>query len=392
MPEEHFTPDNLDPKKNGDEKSTAHEPEPIREHWTEIHKRWRKEEDVEALSQIKKLALLTGTCILGVSSFLYYRHKESVEAEKAADENQIPSYIEYASKASNLNDQEKKKLEQFLKQIKELFPKGAVQALEKRSRENDTLRPAIPTKPAVSGFESVGIDTKDVSALFDDKYFPKGFWNGNIRKVVYKNEVRHMGPGTVGAQVDRTNSIEFLRPSFAFFNDKQDQRPIWFLTIHEAAHANDWRAKLNIKPEDRPTFQLQAATVYKNHQRFVATHSGTSSPEKTAALRVIERKGGNDKKILFDLSLTEWWAQLVEGYMESPRLFAATASEEEKKLIEDWLLREDKKFDNSAVYEQRRKAWSEVKAVVYSKLAKKGLDADAGFRKPRLRGVEGKQR
>ena len=356
------------------------------ESWMDKHSRWRKEEAEEEARTLKKYAPVAALCLLAAGGYIYYENTRA----KREIENEPKDYVNFALKYSNLNPQQQANLEQALKQIQGIAPEGKISYLKKRGEDVERLRPSVPPKPTISNFETIGVEAEDLEPVFNEKFFPAGFLGGNISRIEYEGKtISGIGWTSVEAQAnfnDKTgNYISFYRPSMAIFNEtgNDENSPvnnIWPVLIHEMGHESDWASKMSLTPEERALFLFEAEDVFTSYRKYNSPLASIASPEDNVRLRLKNSNAQQDKKIFLDRVLNEWWAELCTGYLEFPNVFAMTASDREKNLIERWLVKGDKKFNNIKAREERHKVWAVAKDKIYRKLVKKGLDSESGFR------------
>ncbi len=231
------------------------------------------------------------------------------------------------------------------------YPLGLPKLLMRESAET-----AVAKGHSVTGFEAIGIPSADIDRALSEEFYPRGTIKGRVGSVSYSDESKKSAEqyGVFledGKQVGQASGkdIVFFKDGPQKEKDKTGKaKAIARIFSHELGHLNDFRHLPDLTEKQRMEFLIDITHCYKS----------SDFPENDDYVKNISNA---DRRINNYLKAIEYWAQLVENYLENPKEFATVATKAEKKLVKKWFLRHDPNFDNQKKLAARDKFIEQMK-------------------------------
>ena len=244
-----------------------------------------------------------------------------------------------------------KSLEQTEEQLKHFPWLGEVREVrlpeenEMVIKEKEEMSLTLETLPSRSfsgesgkfELQEVTLDTVFLRSILE-KTYPRNWFKGEVSAIGFSKKTQELGThygipdGKAWANFNRnTKKITFYEPAqqhFIFENVSE-------CLAHELGHANDWESDDDVSLEDKAALLLEVTERLEREDRYESSY-----------VESIENDNPQLKKYL---KATEYWGEICAAYFRSPE----SMNYKDFKLVNDWVRKNDPKFDITKANDQR---------------------------------------
>jgi|GEM_PF-2656093 len=293
--------------------------------WKKIKKEIKKRGRVALVYGISTLAV--GTLVNKLEDYSEDVHNDSA------------NYVQMVEKSHRLTESEKQDLAKKLEYITSQLVPEVIGAMRDAAEVGETKADPV----TMENFVDAGISDEVASETWDDNglMLPEHTLKGNVTSVEFKEGTEEMSKhygitGNASGKVVRDEKKIMLFHDTALNNIKDSGMEgalgltaLDIVMAHELGHMNDWLSKSGLTPQERVDFLYEVLRQY-NQNSFIDS-------------RYVEMIDNQDPRMEKTLKVSEWWAQVSEGFLTNPDSFQVT-NQSEYRLAQKWLCRFDKKF------------------------------------------------
>jgi len=283
------------------------------ENQQEAEKETPKEKLQRRLGTIAAWGLIS-TGVLGASKVLDVREKNQYKPK---------AVISRIEKKQPIVEKEKTELNEKIEYLLKHFGPEVIASLESKAKEAKNAEQK-PIK--VQGFEKMGVSSEKLKQIWSEKYYPKGWVDGEALDVEYREKqvintkknlqavASYSGEGTS----EKPGTILFFKVTDRM--PKDDKETLALIAnldsvfSHELGHANEWGQ------DEQMSFKQRLDFLFDVSQKF----SKSTLDDGIATIERIEKINMLDKQKEWDAKVSEYWAYCCNGYFNFPEVLKQT--------------------------------------------------------------------